>query len=489
MNLFSDAIEQYKNKNYENAIQLFKQIENPSFDVCKNLGILYTFVKQSPVYYYEKALRLKYDEKIAMVLCDNYKINKQYHLLYGLCHTILFLNPTHKDALTHIGDLNCHICNHSVAREYYGKAGFIDDLLPYYEADWMNMKKTEPNPTIKTTIKRIGYIATCFTNKKHPINCFMNYILKHHSDRFSVYCYQLSDVAGDFCFSDYNITYKEFVNESCDIVAKYIKNDEIDILVDLMQLTSDYLSIFNYNPAPIQVSYCAFPGTTNNPNIHYKIMDLVSFNQKTDYYSEKILCMSNGFHAYSPLTPNPIVKHVKSDHIRLCCFNNPIKLTKEIIACWILILEKLPKSHLYLAYHYYSSNFLTTRLKSYFNNDRVHFIGFLERDERMSLYNKMDIALDTYPYNGTTITCEALSMNVPVVTLMGEFPHTRIGGSLVSTIQCHELIAGSYEKYITKVLELSTDIVKIKNKIETNIHMLTKPKQFIQEYEFLLTSL
>jgi protein O-GlcNAc transferase len=300
-----------------------------------------------------------------------------------------------------------------------------------------------------------------------------------------------------FCFDHMaHIRYTEFIKIPLSEIANHIKQDNIDLLIDLIHLTSDELSLFDYSPAPTHLSYCAFPASTNHPTMHYKIMDDVTTNKINidRHYSEQILHMKNGFHVFSPLYEIPVIQHIPHTTLfRMGCFNNPIKITKQMIQCWDTIMSRVPNAHLYLAYHYYSSLFLTQTMLQLFNDDhrsRVHFVGYQSsHKELLKLYNQMDVAIDTYPYNGTTVTCEALSMNVPVVTRAGTFPHTRIGASLLTTVQCTEMIAGTDDEYCDVVVSMTNPTKNkiVRQQIQQNLSLLTNPSDFMAGYEACLT--
>ena len=352
-----------------------------------------------------------------------------------------------------------------------------------------------------TTLTKIGYVSTTFINRNHPINCFLNFILQYHSDTYEIHCYQISSEEPmkdhTFCFDHMpHLRYKEFIKTPLSKIADHIKRDNLDILIDLIHLTSDELSLFDYSPAPTHLSYCAFPASTNHPTMHYKIMDDVSTNKinTNQYYSEQILHMKKGFHVFSPLYEIPVIQHIPHTSLfRMGCFNNPIKITKRMIHCWGTIMSRVPNAHLYLAYHYYSSSFMTQTMIQLFNKDhqsRIHFIGYQSsHKELLNLYNQMDVAIDTYPYNGTTVTCEALSMNVPVVTLTGTFPHSRMGASLLSTIKCTEMITYTNDDYCNTIISMVNPDKnrEMRKQIQQNLPLLTNPSDFMEGYEACLT--
>lgn len=441
------------------------------------------------------------------------KLNSQYkfNLSFNLANEILENDPSDKKALITLGNIYSSICEHDKALEYYKLANNTDLSLStlYYKETSLSelklktidyvkqykIKRQFKNKPLKKELK-IGYIGTNFNNPNHPISRFIFNILRFGT--LDVICYQIGQ--------EFNLPIKiknKTLNGTNYEIAKEIYNDDIDILIELMNHTSDRIFILKHRPARIQISYCAFPGTTSMKEIDYKITDLISSDGLEDHFTEKIITLPNGFHTYCPT--NYPIKPIDHSGINFCCFNNPLKITENTLLYWAQLLERVPNSKLYLQYHYYQSNFIVEKIiekiKKYrlslkYSNEiekRVFFVG-LRQDHKdvLEMYNLMDIALDTYPYNGTTITCEALFMNVPVFTRKGDLPQSRIGASLLSSIQCDECIVSDKE-IVDKVIEycnknkLKGLKEKIKNRITKNC--LGNPKMFMKNYEKVLQNI
>jgi predicted O-linked N-acetylglucosamine transferase (SPINDLY family) len=270
--------------------------------------------------------------------------------------------------------------------------------------------------------------------------------------------------------------------------------------------SGNVLEVLQYKPAPLQISYCSFPGTTGLKNIDYKILDNVT-NKNTNYYSEKIVCMPNGFHCYRPNyeIPEPIEikkyeNQLKTRPINLCSFANPKKLNSNVIKTWSKILKKENDSEikLYLRHSSYSSSFVRKFIQLEFEKheikEEIVFVGnFPDYVNALQFYNSMDIFLDTFPYNGTTTICEALSMNVPVITLEGETVESRIGSSLLHQCGLEEYVCQSEEEYIEKVdiLMNKEDLVVSRNMVKNMVYRsyLMDDKKFIKDYEETLKRL
>ena len=302
-------------------------------------------------------------------------------------------------------------------------------------------------------------------------------ILKNHNiNNFELFCYDNSflnendDVIAKRLRSYNNAKWYKINLLSDEETLKLIINDELDILIDMMGHTRNTrINIFQYKPAKVLISYFAYPGTTGVKEIDYKFTDIYANPLETQKYSiEKFYYLPNGFQCYTPPIELPICKRYKRDKykINLCCFNNPIKLSKPTLDIFINILKKLPDSKLFLRYLYYKSSFYRSYMLKIFTNagieeDRVD-IALLPIQDCLDLYNDMDIVLDPFPYNGGTISSEALYMNTPIITLAGTNYVSRIGVSLLSNLQLEKYIAYSHEEYIQKVIDLANDEIELK---------------------------
>lgn len=451
------------------------------------------------------ALNIEFDIFLATLMCEVMNTEGYYHECIGLYEMILKIDPTNITCLNNLGNLyllfitQSDSFNDSMNRTYAKslelandnndirkKELIVSNLIfnnlynwklseeEIYMAsfNWMKYIKKDnniiiqPNNIIKTKIN-VGYISTDFCT--HPVGFMFESILKNHNtDMFNIYCYdnsgksstdiinkRLRDYMKATWYNIDNITDKQVL----DIMIK----DDLDILVDMMGHTrNNRLNIFQYKPARFQVSYFAYPGTTGIPEIDYKITDKFASPPETQkYFTEKFYYMPNGFQCYTPPMNIESKKNYTREQytINLCCFNNPIKLSIPTIDTFCEILKRLPEAKLYLRYCYYKSSYYKASIIKMFidrniekeridiNNDNLN--------DCLSLYNMMDIALDPFPYNGGTISSEALYMNTPLITLAGTNYVSRVGVSLLSNMKLEQYIAHSTEEYINKVIELA----------------------------------
>ncbi len=324
-----------------------------------------------------------------------------------------------------------------------------------------------PDPSRKL---KIGYISRDFG--RHSVSFFLEPILGHHDkNRFTIYCY-----ANLFHPDDMTARFQALADEWRSIalvndadVLKMIREDEIDILVDLSGHTSGARpGLLARKPAPVLVNYLGYPATTGLTAMDYRLVDAWTDPPGEDdrFYTETLWRLPGGFLTYlppaeaPPVAPSPLLE---KGYITFGSFNVALKVTERCVELWSKILHAVPDSRLLLK----ALNFSSERGKAYFQNlfseqglgpDRVELVDWLpEVSGHLGLYSRIDIALDPFPYNGTTTTCEALWMGLPVLTLAGKRHSARVGVSLLSQLGLTELIADSPEDYVQKAVALAED--------------------------------
>jgi predicted O-linked N-acetylglucosamine transferase (SPINDLY family) len=394
-----------------------------------------------------------------------------YHKSYEICDK---LNEFRKKELVYSNILFNNLYNWNLSEEEIFKRSMTWSENFPKQLNMINISNKLDRNKINTKIK-IGYISTDFIT--HPVGYMFESILKNHNiNNFELFCYDNSNVNEDDDviakrLRSYNNAKWHKINLLSDEdTLKVLINDELDILIDMMGHTRNTrINIFQYKPAKVIISYFAYPGTTGVKEIDYKFTDMYANPSDTQKYSiEKFYYLPNGFQCYTPPIEINASKRYKRDKykINLCCFNNPIKLSKPTIDIFIMILKQLPQSKLFLRYLYYKSSFYRSYMLKIFTDagieeDRVD-IALLPIENCLDLYNEMDIALDPFPYNGGTISSEALYMNTPIITLAGTNYVSRIGVSLLSNLKLEKYIAYSYEEYIKKVIDLANNENELK---------------------------
>ncbi len=317
---------------------------------------------------------------------------------------------------------------------------------------------------------RIGYVSADF--RMHSVSMFLYNILKHHdAERFSIYCYSMTPAEDSMTvklryFSDYwrNIN---FMSDD-DLVAR-IQLDKIDILVDLAGHTSgNRLPVFALCPAPIQCAYLGYPNTTGLTEVDYRFTDSEADPEgmTEHFHSEQLIRLPNGFLSYSRhLASTPVTLYEQRDdarHYTFACCNNIFKVNEHVVSVFSQILKQMPEASLLLKAHNLNNPEVLEHYQRLFESQgvaehQVHLMNTIDVAEHQNLYNSIDIALDPFPYNGTTTTCDALWMGVPVLVLAGTRHAGRVGVSIMTRIGMTDWIAQTEQEYISKAIEHARD--------------------------------
>jgi protein O-GlcNAc transferase len=253
-----------------------------------------------------------------------------------------------------------------------------------------------------------------------------------------------------------------------DALVRTIRAARIDILLDLAGHTAgNRLGAFARRAAPVQASWLGYPAATGVVAIDWRITDAVVDPQGGDDPSaERPLRLPEGFHAYRLPEGAPGIAARDGAPMTFGSFNNWPKHSPECLAAWAEILRRVPEARLVLKNKAMADPGTRARTLDYFTRQGIQAarIETLARvpDPRghLGLYGMVDVALDPFPYNGVTTTCEAMAMGVPVVTLMGSTPAGRVAASLVGRIGCPELVAVSLEAYIGIAVALAGDAAR-----------------------------
>ncbi len=331
-------------------------------------------------------------------------------------------------------------------------------------------------------VLRVGYISADL--RAHSVADFLEALWEQHASprsmaaRSAIGVPQLELYAyADIRFPD-SVTeslkrnvdvWRDIVCKSSEDVAAMIRRDRIDILIDLAGHSAhNHMPVFAMKPAPIQLTWLGYPDTTGLSTIDYRFTDAWADPPGTteQYFTEKLYRLPNGFLCYHPTVDCPEVGPLPCDTastITLGCFNSFAKLNLPLIKLWKRLLDELPEATLLLKATVLGEGYAREVMSNYFeqaglDERRVRLLG-VERNfyDHMTRYHHVDIGLDTFPYHGTTTTCEALWMGIPVVTLAGRVHASRVGVSVLSNAGFPELIAETPEEYIQKVVDLANN--------------------------------
>ncbi len=308
---------------------------------------------------------------------------------------------------------------------------------------------------------RIGYISADFRRHSAAYN-FEAFLNRRDSAKFEVYGY------GNVCRPD-DMTerlkpqfdhYRDIHGLQDRHIADLVEQDSIDILVEIGGHTLDNrLAVLAYKPAPIQVSYGGL-STSGMQQIDYRLTDdVLDPPEYHRFYAEESICLPGGLFCYSPPDFAPPVAPTpahRNGFLTFGSFNNSMKINPYVVSLWAQTLKASGNSRLVLKYpggndmgvrDYFLSEFE----KSGITRDRIDIYGWKSPVEHMGLYNRVDIALDTYPFNGCITTLEALWMGVPVISLAGNNSLlSRTGLSILSRVGLESFVAHSPAAFVAK---------------------------------------
>jgi predicted O-linked N-acetylglucosamine transferase (SPINDLY family) len=316
---------------------------------------------------------------------------------------------------------------------------------------------------------RIGYVSGDF--RRHAVASFIESILANHNrERFEIYCYSNWADADEVTerLKGYADQWEPIVNVPDAQVAERIERDRIDILVDLSGHTGgNRLPVFGLKPAPVQATYLGFPGSTGLAAMDYRISDAFADPPGVTeaYHQEKLIRLPHGFYCYRPHDDAPEVSPSPAQErgcVTFASLNVFRKVTDETMELWARILAGAPQSRLVMITHAEEDR----RVRKIFAAAGVEpeRLELVQRGRLVGYYQrlaKVDIQLDTYPYNGHTTTCDCIWMGIPVVTLAGKTSVSRSGVSVLSNVGHPEWIARTPEEYVRIATDLARDVPRL----------------------------
>jgi predicted O-linked N-acetylglucosamine transferase (SPINDLY family) len=316
---------------------------------------------------------------------------------------------------------------------------------------------------------RIGYVSADFRN--HCQAFFMMPLLAHHDrGQFDIFCYsgvrrpdaftaQLRSLAGQW---------RDISNMPDEQAADLIRKDQIDILVDLTQhMAYNRLPLFARKPAPVQAAWLGYPGSTGLEAMDFRITDPYLDPPGTPnqaFYSERSIRLPDAFWCYDPLSDVAVneLPALTRGHVTFGSLNNFCKVNPQVIGLWARVMQAIPGSRLLILTDPGSHRART--LESFRQSGlvdteaRIDFVAKCDRREYLELCHRIDIILDTFPYNGHTTSLDALWMGVPVVSIAGTMPVGRAGLSLLSNLNlADEFLASNEEQFVQIARRWSED--------------------------------
>jgi protein O-GlcNAc transferase len=314
---------------------------------------------------------------------------------------------------------------------------------------------------------KIGYVSPDFRNHVVGQN-LMPLFARHDHERFEIICY--SDARPDAMtrwFQQHADGWHETIDLSDEQLADQIHRDQIDILVDLaLHTQGNRLLVFARKPAPVQITFAGYPGSTGLTAIDYRISDpyLDPPGMDESVYSEKTLRLPHSFWCYDPGDCRDIpvtdLPASGSGVVTFGCLNNFCKVNDVALDLWAKVMQQVPRSRLILLAKHGSHR---QRTIDYLDRlgverDRIEFIAFSSRRDYLKQFHRIDISLDTYPYNGHTTSLDSLYMGVPVVTLVGSMAVSRAGWCQLSNLGLTGLAGVAPEQFVKIAVDLAKDL-------------------------------
>ena len=444
--------------------------------------------------------RIGYNEKLFISGVDLYKYLVDLYSAKQLLKELIKNKSKSKIVYSAFGYLNNYDYEWNL-KEYFEYSKKIINFFPQHQSEILNKINYNENKKIK-----IGFISKDF-KADHSITYFLKFFLLYFDkNKFETYGISLTD---DNLIKDSSLELKNNFENWLNLsklnnqeVINVLQNHKIEILVDLLGLFhADRIEIFNSRISPLQVSWLGYPNTVGFPNIDYLISDknLIKDGEEK-FYSEKILKLSEIWNCHSgfEFDRNLLEPPVKlNKHITFGSFNNFLKISNEVVEVWSEILKKTKNSKLILKSSLnVNNNLIYEKFEKFGVHNSIKIYessNFKDIKDHINLYKKIDIALDTFPYNGVTTTFEALWSGVPVITMKGYNMNSRCGESILKNGKIDFLISEDKKDYITNALYYSKNIAKLEElrlKIYNNIlnSPLFNSKKFSTEYQNKLLS-
>jgi predicted O-linked N-acetylglucosamine transferase (SPINDLY family) len=309
---------------------------------------------------------------------------------------------------------------------------------------------------------RVGYVSPDF--REHPVAFFLaGLFAAHDRTRIETHCYASVSRPDEVTtlLRQRADVWHDVLALSHAALAEKIRADGIDLLVDLsMHSAENRLPVFARKPAPVQLSWLAYPGATGVETIDYRLTDptLEPPVETASSTFERPLHLPDAWCCYEPIGPFPEITELpaaRHGYPTFGSFSKTTRLSDAVLRCWAQIAAALPDAR-WLLLHPEGAG--RERVQSFFgeNAARLEFVEHRSWVDYLRLFARIDLCLDTFPHNGLTATCHALWMGTPVVTLAGPTPTTRAGASILTAAGLPEFIAPSPTEYATLAITLAT---------------------------------
>lgn len=321
---------------------------------------------------------------------------------------------------------------------------------------------------------RVAYVSPDL--REHPVgHVLAGVIERHDKNRFELIAISLGVDDNSRLRSRFVSAFDRFVDArlmGTPQIAQLMREMEVDIAVDLAGYTADSRNeIFAYRPAPAQVNYLGYPGTTGSPYMDYILADPhIIPEDHHQYYSEKVLYLPD---TYMPTdasikiaerTPSRAECGLPDDAFVFCSFSHDYKIKPPMFDVWMRLLNRIPGSVLWLMSRNETSvrNLRREAAARGIAPERLVFASRVPLvEDHLARYRQANLFLDTHPYNAHTTAADALMAGVPVVTYMGDSFPSRVAGGIVAAMGVPELATHTLEDYEKLALDLATNPARL----------------------------
>lgn len=354
----------------------------------------------------------------------------------------------------------------------------------------ISLHSNDPDPDRRL---RIGYVSPHLA--EHAVGRYLLPLIANHDRaRFEVFCYSdvpLADAVTERLRAHADV-WRDTLSFPDEQLASLIRSDQIDVLVDLtMHMQGNRMLMVARKPAPVQVTWLGYPGSTGLGTMDYRLTDPYLDPAEADeqLYSEKSVRLPHCYWCYQPQGDEPAPSELpalKNGFVTFGCLNHFSKINPRVLEMWAKVLA-IPNSRLLVqAPTGHAREKLLDRLG--IDRSHVQFAGRQPRLDYFRLYHLIDVCLDTFPYNGHTTSLDSLWMGVPVVTLAGKTAVSRGGASILSNAGLPDLIANTPDEYVSIATKLAADparLADLRRTLRQNMQAspLTHGAQFARDVE------
>ena len=370
---------------------------------------------------------------------------------------IIQLDPD-PDAMASYNYFNNYLYDWSQS-DFLDNAKKLNGKLSLYNSDELINLKTKKDNKIN-----LGFVSSDIRSK-HSVTYFLRSVMSNYNNNsFKIFLYHNHNVEDDTTkeFENYASKTQRISKLKDQDVINMVRKDGIDIIIDLNGFSSNHrLALFKNRLAPIQILWCGYTNTLGLKEMDYLIVDknLIKPTEE-NLYNEKVIYLPSIWNCHSGYKHDRKENDTplkKNQFITFGSFNNFKKINDEVIEVWSQILKKVKNSRLMLKTSVATSQELyEEKFKKLGVLSSITFLKYNKNfDDHLNEYKKIDIALDTFPWNGVTTSFEAIWMNVPVIVMDGYNFNSRCGSSINKNLNLTSLIGENKEDYVNKAVSLA----------------------------------